>query len=216
MIRMRYWWDVGQSSAGRRVGMDGWIENPIRSWVGGWCTAVRGRGSRTPIGRLGRGFRTGDITRGPIQGRYRPRGPRAAVTMRSRRARGRIGRARPVGMLTGSPTRRLNFPRAGSHRGLTLAVCFAATTRWPTKAEVESMAAISFVGRCRLRVGATGASAFMGRRGVGRDPTLPYSLVSSVFSRTNQLLRDVTKRSTLKNLCFAKWEGRITTHVEYV
>jgi hypothetical protein len=50
MIRMRYWWDVGQSSAGRRVGMDGWIENPIRSWVGGWCTAVRGRGSRTPIG----------------------------------------------------------------------------------------------------------------------------------------------------------------------
>ena len=96
--------------------MDGWIENPIRSWVGGWCTAVRGRGSRTPIGRLGRGFRTGDITRGPIQGRYRPRGPCAAVTTRSRRARGRIGRARPVGMLTGSPTRRLNFPRAGSSR----------------------------------------------------------------------------------------------------
>ena len=96
--------------------MDGWIENPIRSWVGGWCTAVRGRGSRTPIGRLGRGFGTGDITRGSIQGRYHPRGPRAAVTTRSRRARGRIGRARPVGMLTGSPTRRLNFPRAGSSR----------------------------------------------------------------------------------------------------
>ena len=43
-------------------------------------------------------------------------GGNGAVTMRSRRARGRIGRARPVGMLTGSPTRRLNFPRAGSSR----------------------------------------------------------------------------------------------------
>jgi len=31
-----------------------------------------------------------------------------------------------------------------------LAAVFAATTRWPTKAEVESMAAISFVGRFRF------------------------------------------------------------------
>ena len=53
-----------------------------------------------------------------------------------------------------------------------MAAVFAATTRWPTKAEVESMAAISFVGRCRLRVGATGASAFMGRRAAIQ---LPYS-----------------------------------------
>ena len=48
------------------------------------------------------------------------------------------------------------------------------------------MAAISFVGRCRLRVGATGASAFMGRRGVGRDPTILFA-VSSVISASNQL-----------------------------
>ena len=31
-----------------------------------------------------------------------------------------------------------------------MAAVFAATTRWPTKAEVESMAAISFVGRFRF------------------------------------------------------------------
>jgi hypothetical protein len=33
LIRMRYWWDVGQSSAGRRV--DGWMDresDPIVGW----------------------------------------------------------------------------------------------------------------------------------------------------------------------------------------
>ena len=115
MIRMRYWWDVGQSSAGRRV--DGWMDresDPIVGWR--LVHSCARAGSRTPIGRLGRGFRTGDITRGPIRGRCHSRGGNGAVTTRSRRARGRIGRARPVGMLTGSPTRRLNFPRAGSSR----------------------------------------------------------------------------------------------------
>ena len=75
------------------------------------------------------------------------------------------------------------------------------------------MAAISFVGRCRLRVGATGASAFMGRRGVGRDPTIRGFL--GYISDQSAVFGDVTKRSigTLKNLCFAKWEERITTHV---
>ena len=73
------------------------------------------------------------------------------------------------------------------------------------------MAAISFVGRCRLRVGATGASAFMGRRGVGRDPT-----ESSRFPRFFQQPISLDD-GTLKNLCFAKWEERITTtHVAYV
>ena len=195
--------------------MDGWIENPIRSWVGGWCTAVRGRGSRTPIGRLGRGFRTGDITRGPIQGRYRPRGARAAVTTRSRRARGRIGRARPVGMLTGSPTRRLNFPRAGSsrpHLGGLLRGDDALADEGGGGEHGGHLVrgTVSVTGRCDWRECVYGEAR-------GR-PRSNYSRFPRLYQRPISCLRDVTKRSigTLKNLCFAKWEERITTHVEYV
>jgi hypothetical protein len=61
------------------------------------------------------------------------------------------------------------------------------------------MAAISFVGRCRLRVGATGASAFMGRRGVGRDPTILFA-VFSVLSSTNQLRRWHPEKSVLREM----------------
>ena len=195
--------------------MDGWIENPIRSWVGGWCTAVRGRGSRTPIGRLGRGFRTGDITRGSIQGRYRPRGGRGAVTMRSRRARGRIGRARPVGMLTGSPTRRLNFPRAGSsrpHLGGLLRGDDALADEGGGGEHGGHLVrgTVSVTGRCDWRECVYGEAR-------GR-PRSNYSRFPRLYQRPISCLRDVTKRSigTLKNLCFAKWEERITTHVAYV
>ena len=77
------------------------------------------------------------------------------------------------------------------------------------------MAAISFVGRCRLRVGATGASAFMGRRGVGRDPT--GSRFPRFYPATNQLSsrRDETIDWHQKSV-LPKWEERITKHVEYV
>jgi hypothetical protein len=187
--------------------MDGWIENPIRSWVGGWCTAVRGRGSRTPIGRPGRGFRTGDITRGPIRGRYHPRGPRAAVTMRSRRARGRIGRARPVGMLTGSPTRRLNFPRAGSsrpHLGGLLRDDDALADEGGGGEHGGHLVrgTVSVTGRCDWRECVYGEA-----RGRPRSNDIIRGFLGFIQS-------DVTKRSTgsLKNLCFAKW----TTRVAYI
>ena len=178
--------------------MDGWIENPIRSWVGGWCTAVRGRGSRTPIGRLGRGFRTGDITRGSIQGRYHPRGPSAAVTTRSRRARGRIGRARPVGMLTGSPTRRLNFPRAGSsrpHLGGLLRGDDALADEGGGGEHGGHLVrgTVSVTGRCDWRECVYGEER-------GRPRSNGIFAVSSVFPAANQLRRWHPEKSVLREM----------------